>query len=477
MSERRQEGGNAMNGPSEDHLEAFLRRERVAIERLRLDWGAEALAKLDLVTTREVVAERRRRELDELLGEAPGFVTRSDRVRVVVTRRTGRTATRRRPPARSRRERIIEGRRLRERGTRLAEPVARAVEESDGEVEDILWLTHSVVAEVRPSTLATVAARRDIATINHDKQILALALDVSRPLIQADQVETGLGITGVGVDVAILDTGIDSSHPDLTVVSQQDFTGEGVGDFHGHGTHCAGVATGAGGRFRGVAPGANLHDYKLMDSMGSTSATVAVTAISQAVADGMEVLSNSWGFSHANGNWVDANGTCALCIAADNATTTSVFVVAGGNEDEDTCSTYDTWLRCPGMADLPVTVGASDDSDNMADFSSRGPTPDGRCKPDVVAPGVDIIAARASTGSDMNGSANPIDASYIEASGTSMSTPHVAGIAALMLERNARLTNQNVKDGLMATAVDIGADPCTEQGAGRVDALAAVNAV
>lgn len=467
-----------MSKLSQQHVESYLRRERVWTERLRSEVGSEVVGTVDRITLRDLIAERRREELDELLGEAGAEAAPTELAQfcVLLNRRTGRATARGRYAPKTRRERIIQARRKRARGERLVRPLVDAVEAVGGQVEDTLWLTHSVVATVDADGLVALAARKDVVSVTHAKRVIALALDVSRPLIQADQVESGLGITGAGVDLAILDTGVDGGHVDLTVVTQQDFTGEGVGDFHGHGTHTAGVATGNGTTYRGVAPGANLHDYKLMDSMGSTTDPIAVNAIQTAVADGMDVLSNSWGFTHRDGFWVDPDGTCVLCTAANNATDGSVFVVAAGNEDESTCGTYDTWIRCPGIAELIITVGASDDSDNMAGFSSRGPTPDGRCKPDVTAPGVDIIAARAGTGSDMNGGANPIDANYIEASGTSMACPHVAGLAALMLEKNPALSHAQVKNIMMATAVDIGADRCTEQGAGRVDALAAVNA-
>lgn len=467
-----------MSERSQDHHRTYERRERIGVERLTRELGHDVVKRLDRVTIRDILAERRQADLDELLGaEESTRWSAPARHRVVVTRRTG--AARGRQAAgrrRSTRQQRVETRRR--QGLRLVEPLARACEEAGGEVQGALWLTHSVVVEADTPTLEFLAARRDVATVNHDKWMFAAALDVSRPLIQADQVESTLGIGGEGVDVAILDTGVDGSHAELNLVTQQDFTGAGSGDTHGHGTHCAGVATGRGRTFRGVAPQAAVHDYKILGGPGDvmTAASITVNGMQQAVTDRMDVLSNSWGFTHRDGYWVDPDGTCVVCVAADNATEDAVVVIAGGNENSNSCGTYDTWLRCPGMARLPITVGASDDADAMADFSSRGPTPDGRAKPDVVAPGVDIVSARASTGNDMDGDAPVIDPTHVQASGTSMATPHVAGVAALMLQANAALTHQDIKDILMATAIDIGADPATEQGAGRVDALAAVNA-
>jgi subtilisin family serine protease len=214
-----------------------------------------------------------------------------------------------------------------------------------------------------------------------------------------------------------------------------------------------------------------------MDQFGGTDSPSAVTAIQATVTLGVQVASNSWGFTHLDGNWVCPAGDCVLCVAADAAATEGgvIFVVAAGNENNDTCGTYDTHIRCPGNARGVITVAASDDSDNMADFSSLGPTPDGRAKPEVTAPGVDIGSVRSTTGSDMNGGASPIDANWIDASGTSMACPHVAGLCATMVEKNPSLTTAAARAILMATAVDIGAT-ADEMGAGRIDAVAAVNA-
>jgi subtilisin family serine protease len=340
------------------------------------------------------------------------------------------------------------------------------------------WLTHSVTVECNRAQLLKLTSRKDVGTVNHTKQQIILCLDVSRPLIQADQVESS-GFDGSGVDVAVIDTGVDFTHFALTAVAgvQLDFTGEGLGDLHGHGSHCAGIVASQNDKFRGVAPGCTVHDYKILDMNGSGNATNCIAAIQQAVTDGRDVLSNSYGFTHANGAWVCPDGTCVVCQAANAAVAAGVvFVVAAGNDDNDTCSTYDTHIGCPGHATDAITVAASDDSDSMADFSSIGPAADGRAKPDITAPGVDIISVRATTGNDMNGGATIIDKDWAQVSGTSQATPHVAGVCALMLEKNAALTPANIKSTLAVSAVNIGAS-ADEMGAGRVDALAAVNAV
>lgn len=458
---------------SRAHIDQFLARERREIERLRTELGSEVVGRMDRIVLRDLIKERCDAEFRALVGGEEELI----RHRVIVTLRSGRIPEERvslRANRRERRKLVTNRRRL---GERAVARLTDSLKESGGEVECTFWLTHSAVMIVGNEELIRIAARDDVASVANTKKQITFTLDVSRVLIGADVVQAS-GITGADVDVAVLDTGIDATHADLVGVigSQQDFTGEGVGDLHGHGTHCAAVIGSQGTPYGGIAPGAIVHEYKLMDQFGSTDSVIAVATIQAAVGDGMQVLSNSWGFSHRNGAWTDPDGTCVLCNAADAAMEMgSVFVVAAGNEGNDSCGTYDTRIRCPGIARAPVTVGASDDSDNMADFSSPGPTPDGRDKPDVTAPGVDIVAARSSTGSDMGGGATPVGAFHLEASGTSMACPHVAGVAALMLDTNGLLSANDVKNILMSTAVDIGA-AVVEQGAGRVDANAAVAA-
>jgi subtilisin family serine protease len=435
------------------------------LEELRREVGTVPLAKLDQVLTRDALYQRRQEKLDKLLGVTSDARRDHANIRALVNLRTGRSSRAERG-AQARKDGDRRKRAFRERGEKAAKGLAASVRRLGGKVDKTLWLSHSVVTRLTARQLVEVAARGEVSTISHNKQVFALAMDVSRPLIGADFVETSLGYSGLDVPIGLLDTGVDSAHTALAnaVAGQFDFTGEGTGDLHGHGTHTAGTIGSRDATYRGVAPGCSLFDFKMMNASGSTDAATAVTAIQAGVAQGMRVLSNSWGFSHANGNWVCNAGECVLCTAADNAMIAGVtFVVAAGNEDEDTCRTYDTHIRCPGHSVRALTVGASDDSDNMASFSSTGPTVDGRQKPDVTAPGVDIMSCERGT----NG--------FVEMSGTSMACPHVAGLCALMIEKNPGLSAENQKRIIMQTAIDIGADPDL-MGEGRVDAVAAVYA-
>ena len=454
------------------HADEFLQRERQMVEHLRAEMGSEVVDKFDRLLLRDLIYERHECEIEALLGEGAVEEGHTHHVMISVRGARQKRVATARPTKRKRRAFVAQ---MQKTSQLACQRLAADLSQRGADMIESYWINQSVVADLTSEQIEKIAARADVKSVIAVKPQPVTALDVSRPLIQADQVENNLGFDGAGIDVAVIDTGVDATHPALAgvVASQQDFTGEGTGDLVGHGTHCAGVIASQDGNRRGIAPGVRIWDIKMIDGSGFSDPAWATAAIQAAVAAGVDIASNSWGWSHANGAWVDPDGTCVLCTAADNAVEAGVvFVVAAGNEDNDTCSTYDTHIRCPGMARSDeITVGASDDNDNMAGFSSIGPTPDGRTKPDVTAPGVEIASARAS-GTSMG---SPIDANWTNADGTSMACPHVSGVAALMLEKNNGLTPANVKSILMATAVNIGATP-NEMGAGRVDALAAVNA-
>ncbi|MHA1131854.1 MAG: S8 family serine peptidase, partial [Candidatus Helarchaeota archaeon] len=158
------------------------------------------------------------------------------------------------------------------------------------------------------------------------------------------------------------------------------------------------------------------------------------------------------------------DGSDPCCQALDAAMDMGIVVcVAAGNAGPG-ASTVGT----PGCAKKVITVGATDDNDNIAWFSSRGPTKDARVKPDITLPGVNIIAARAKNTS----MGTPIDDYHTQASGTSMATPHCAGVACLLKSKWPDLTPTQVKDLLMKTAINLQLDPNT-QGKGRVDVIKA----
>jgi serine protease AprX len=287
-------------------------------------------------------------------------------------------------------------------------------------------------------------------------------LDVSVPKINTPRVWEA-GFKGEGIKIAVVDTGIDDTHPDFAgrIVAVKSFVGDSAKDDNGHGSHVAGIIAGSGvkaaGKYVGVAPAASLYIAKVLRGDGSGSMSGVMAGIEWAVLEQkVQVINLSLGGSGP------CDGTDALSTLCDEAVQQAgvVVCVAAGNSGPGSST-----VGAPGCARFVITIGAVNDNDKMASFSSRGPTADGRVKPDVVLPGVDIVAPQAA-GTSMGTVVVP---GYVSASGTSMATPHASGVAALMLQANPALTPGQVKGQMMAATLNIGALP-NEQGSGRVDA-------
>ncbi|MDF1540003.1 MAG: S8 family serine peptidase, partial [Candidatus Thorarchaeota archaeon] len=280
--------------------------------------------------------------------------------------------------------------------------------------------------------------------------------------------------------IAVLDTGIDTNHYDLDggkVIGWKDFAGDIYGvkrttpyDDNGHGTHCASVAAGTGDAsysYRGVALRSALVGVKVMDYSGNMDKSTAIDGLDW-VGDnrdtyGIKIASCSWGF-------FDYGDYDSVAIAADRlAYYDNVIVcVAAGNEGS-------SGIRTPGTAKWVITVGSvvdpSEGGWSLASYSGRGPCDDGRIKPDILAPGTNIKAAKRGTYNQ-----------YIDMTGTSMATPFVAGTIAILLDKYPLLRydydadcNSDMKQLLMASAVDVPGDSVSgldnNYGAGRIDAL------
>jgi len=336
---------------------------------------------------------------------------------------------------------------------------------------------HFLSAKLLYSTVFDLAVTAQVSHIWLDRRVEA-CLDESVRLIKDPtewaRIESSFNrtIDGSGIRIAILDTGIDSTHPDFNypngtskIAGAVSFTGESTDDGFGHGTHCASIAAGTGaassGQYVGVAPGAELLNVKVLDNQGEGLESWVVSGIQWAVDHDANILSMSFGGS------VSGDGTDPLSTTVNWATQQGVVCVAAAGNSGPQMYT----LTSPGVAELAITVGASSKSDVIAGFSSRGPTSDYRIKPDVVAPGIDIVAARANNTS----MGTPISQYYTEASGTSMATPHVAGAAALLLDAHPSWSPAKIKMTLTNYAQDINSN-VFEQGSGRLDVCRAVNA-
>lgn len=281
------------------------------------------------------------------------------------------------------------------------------------------------------------------------------------------------GLSGVGVRVAVLDTGVDASHPDLAgrVVAAENFTDSPFAtDRHGHGTHVASIVAGSGaaaaGERRGIAYAATLLSGKVLGDDGTGQFSDIIAGMEWAASNGAKVVNMSLGGDAPS----TGQDPLSLAVNALTASHGTLFVTSAGNRGPRA-----TTIGAPGAADSALTVGAVDRRDRLAEFSSRGPRlGDYAIKPDLVAPGVDIIAARA-TGTELG---EPVGRHFTRLSGTSMAAPHVAGAATLLAQHHPEWTAAKLKSALVGTATPISAGSAEagsfEVGSGRLDLAAAV---
>jgi serine protease AprX len=265
------------------------------------------------------------------------------------------------------------------------------------------------------------------------------------------------------------------------VLARVDFTSGAAGfDGYGHGTHLAGIiggdGTDSGGKWRGVAPGARIVSVKVADADGSTDVSVVIAALQWIVTHrdqyGIRVLNLAFG---TDGDQPYALDPLDAAVERTWAAGITV-VVSAGNRGSASQS-----INKPGDDPFVITVGAADlkwtserSDDEVAGFSSRGPTRDGFDKPDVVAPGMSIVSTRA-VGStiDQQHPGAVVDSDYFKGTGTSQATAIVSGLVALMYEANPTLKPNAVKAIVMGTAYKT-AGYRTGGGAGLVDAAGAV---
>ena len=354
----------------------------------------------------------------------------------------------------------------------------------------VFWVFNGLAVTTDAETLGAVAARPEVRFIREDRQRQWLdpfeaeitqseaedgTLEWNVERIRADLAWDNLGLDGTGVTVAIMDTGVDWQHPAL----QSQYRGFKPGgpsahegnwfcatsegyiyptDGHGHGTHVTGTALGrqdADGVAIGVAPGAQWIAVKALDDRGYAYDSWIHAAFEWLLAPegdpalAPDVVNGSWGYRD---DQYEAFRPDLQALRAAGI----VPVFAAGNEGP-----YPSSLRSPPSYPEAIAVGATDDQDLVAYFSSRGPSPWGETKPEISAPGVQIRSSL-------------LGGTYGIANGTSMASPHATGLVALMLQADPALSIDDVEAIMASTALPLGYQiPNNDTGWGRIDAYRA----
>jgi len=384
------------------------------------------------------------------------------------------------------------------RATDLAS-VETLVTASGGRIGRRLTGIHAVVAEVPVGGLSALADLPGVESVSLDRRLEA-TVDRTAAAIGARWVTANLGLDGQGIGVAIVDSGVTKAHDDLNgnrVVQFVDFVDYRTQpyDGYGHGTHVAGIIAGSGfdsdGARRGIAPGAHLVVLKALDERGDGFISGAIAAIDYAIEQRAAYNIRVINLSVAAGVY-ESYKTDPLTLAARRAVEAGIVVVtAAGNLGRNAKGQPQFGgITSPGNAPWVLTVGASTHNgtadrrdDTVAPFSSLGPSAiDQVPKPDLVAPGVGIESL-ADPGSTLFaakpearlwGTVPTITQPYLSLSGTSMAAPVVAATVALMLQANPALTPAAVKAILRASAEPHDDYTAAAQGAGFLDARAAV---
>jgi len=372
-----------------------------------------------------------------------------------------------------------------------------------------LGIINGSVVDVPNGILKQLSAHPSVFNIHYDRPIANFNYRTSLT-VGTRAVHEMLGVTGAGVTVAVLDSGIAAWHDDLTnhsgtlypygdqrVAGFVDFVNGQMApyDDNGHGSHVAGIIAGNGydsnGLKSGAAPDASLVSLKVLDANGNGTISNIITALEWVLANhqayNIRVVNLSVGAAVNESYWTDP-----LTLAVKRVVDAGVVVVAAsGNFGKNSVGLPQYGgISAPANAPWVITVGASTTNgtpdrtdDAVAPFSSRGPTYlDWTAKPDLIAPGtgtVSIAAAGSTMGSTKSefllaGSIATASLPYLSLSGTSMAAPVVSGTVALMLQADPNLTPNAVKAILQYTAQEYPGYDGLTQGAGFLNAVGAV---
>jgi len=354
-----------------------------------------------------------------------------------------------------------------------------------------LWSLNAVAVSADPKTIKELASRSDVEKVVLNRKFSlpkepaelfpaasrtsSVTIEPNLVQIKADRVWATYGNKGLGVKVGIADTGCMLDHPDLSarILMSATFdelgskTSDTVVDTNGHGTHVAGIVAGgnASGAYIGVAPLSTLLCAKVFDDTSPNP----IATYAQVAAGVDWLISNEAKIVNLSLGGVEGDADSFWKTQVDRWTSLGIVVVGAiGNHLVGVAPPSST--RSPGNVPNAIGVGAIDSSDTVTIFSARGPIvwdTTTYLKPDICAPGKDIYSTYIL-----------YEGAYYRAMpGTSMASPHVAGVAALMLAANSTVSNTAIKNKIIATAVRLPystSEANYDYGYGRIDALAAV---
>lgn len=335
-------------------------------------------------------------------------------------------------------------------------------------------LINAIVIEIDENNLDSLKELKCLKTVFQNTHI-TMQMDTARKTVNANIVQEN-GYTGKGIGIAILDTGIspnnDFLYPQNRILAFKDLINNKAKpyDDNGHGTHVAGIAGGSGinsnGKYRGIAPDCNFIGVKVLNNEGKGNASDVLAGL-QWVMDNKEkynikVANLSIGTSNTSSN-------DPLVKAVENMWDRGVIItIAAGNDGPKKHT-----ISSPAISRKVITIGASDDNitanvwgNNLINFSGRGPTLECIVKPDILAPGVNIISCLSNSVSKQSNEI--VDKNYFSLSGTSMSTPIVSGAIALLLEKYKDLKPDDVKLMLKKCCKNLHL-PKNQQGWGLLD--------
>lgn len=325
-----------------------------------------------------------------------------------------------------------------------------------GNIKSVYTIIPGIAATVDEDLMKHLEQNEDIEGVYEDSFVHATLSD-SIPQIIADKVHAA-GFTGKGVNVCIVDTGVDDSHPALNpLIAEKDFVNDDsdATDDNFHGTHVAGIVASTDSVNKGVAFDSSLMAAKVLDQFGFGFTSDVILGIQWCASHRADIISMSLGGGLFSNNCdAGTTGLHVLAQASNKAVDRGIVVVASAGNNFASNS-----LKSPACASKVIAVGAIDDNDGEVSFSNTG------TELDMVAPGINIVSLKLGGG-------------FRTLSGTSMATPHVAGVIALLLEKNHSLNPTDIRSILRDTALDLGNSGFDSIfGFGRVDAFAAFEEV